>query len=79
MKGGNALKKEEWYTFASAGKKVGRSEHYFGSIYRNHPEYFKDDFYKKNGRIWLISDTGIDEVLNQVKKEADHVIVRAST
>lgn len=57
-----------WYTFKEAGELLGKSRSYFQMTYRRNPHYFKEGTFKKSGRIWLISDEGIDYVLNQIKK-----------
>lgn len=63
----------EWYTFKSAGEKINKSHSYFHSILKNHPEYFLKGTFKKEGRIWLISEEGIDEVVKKTKKAGDHL------
>lgn len=60
---------KEWYSFTEAGEKIGKSRSYFQTHYKKNPHYFKEGTFKKTGRIWLISDEGIDHVLKSVKKE----------
>lgn len=60
-----------WYTFKSASEKIGKSPSYFYMQHKRHPSYFKEGTYKKEGRIWFISDEGIEHVL-ELKKAGDH-------
>lgn len=58
----------KWYTFKEAGELIGKSRSYFQVNYKRNPHYFKEGTFKKSGRIWLISDEGINHVLKQIKK-----------
>ena len=62
------MTENNWYTFKSAGEKIGKSHSYFYSHFKKNPQYFKEGTFKKEGRIWLISDEGINHVLKQIKK-----------
>lgn len=62
-----------WYTFKSASVKSNKCPTYFYTQYKRNPSYFKEGTYKKDGRIWLISDEGIEHVLKSVKKEGVHL------
>lgn len=66
----------KWYTFKSAGEKIGKSHSYFYSNLKRNPSYFKEGTYRKDGHIWLISDEGIEHVVKSVKKEGVHQRIR---
>lgn len=67
---------KQWYTFTEAGEKLGKSKSYFQSHYKKNPNYFKEGTFRKSGRLWLISDEGIEHVLSHVKKSG--VLLRNS-
>ena len=40
---------------------------------KDRPELFKSTMIQKQGRIWLISDEGLNHIKQNTKKEGDHL------
>ena len=40
---------------------------------KDRPELFKSTMIQKQGRIWLISDEGLNHIKKNTKKEGDHL------
>lgn len=67
------MAKNEWRTFTSASLNLEKSRTYLQSHFRKNPQYFKEGTFKKDGRIWLISEEGVEEVLKHIKKLGDRL------
>lgn len=58
---------KKWYTFTEASAHVGKSGSYFSVLKKKYPQYFKDVTLKKIGTNLLISEAGIEKVLEKRK------------
>ena len=67
------MNNDEWYTFADAGRLVGKSRAWLFSVKEKHPEYFDNVEIRRIGRYFTINQDGIDKILKQTKKAGDHL------
>ena len=67
------MKENNWYTFSEGSKKLGKSHSYLYKSMTDRPELFKSTMIQKQGRIWLISDEGLNHIKMNTKKEGDHL------
>ena len=67
------MKENNWYTFSEGSKKLGKSHSYLYKSMKDRPELFKSTMIQKQGRIWLISDEGLNHIKMNTKKEGDHL------
>ena len=67
------MKENNWYTFSEGSKKLGKSHSYLYKSMKDRPELFKSTMIQKQGRIWLISDEGLNHIKMNTKKEDDHL------
>ena len=67
------MKENNWYTFSEGSKKLGKSHSYLYKSMKDRPELFKSTMIQKQGRIWLISDEGLNHIKKNTKKEGDHL------
>ena len=63
------MKENNWYTFSEGSKKLGKSHSYLYKSMKDRPELFKSTMIQKQGRIWLISDEGLNYIKKNTKKE----------
>ena len=62
------MKENNWYTFSEGSKKLGKSHSYLYKSMKDRPELFKSTMIQKQGRIWLISDEGLNHIKKNTKK-----------
>ena len=67
------MKENNWYTFSEGSKKLGKSHSYLYKSMKDRPELFKSTMIQKQGRIWLISDEGLNHIKMNTKKEGDRL------
>lgn len=67
------MKENNWYTFSEGSKKLGKSHSYLYKSMKDRPELFKSTMIQKQGRIWLISDEGLNYIKKNTKKEGDRL------
>lgn len=67
------MKENNWYTFSEGSQKLGKSHSYLYKSMKDRPELFKSTMIQKQGRIWLISDEGLNHIKKNTKKEGDHL------
>lgn len=67
------MKENNWYTFSEGSKKLEKSHSYLYKSMKDRPELFKSTMIQKQGRIWLISDEGLNHIKMNTKKEGDHL------
>lgn len=67
------MKENNWYTFSEGSKKLGKSHSYLYKSMKDRHELFKSTMIQKQGRIWLISDEGLNHIKMNKKKEGDHL------
>ena len=67
------MKENNWYTFSEGSKKLGKSHSYLYKSMKDRPELFKSTMIQKQGRIWLISDEGLNHIKKNTKNEGDHL------
>lgn len=61
-------KKDVWFTFSDASRKINKNRNYFFNRYKSSPEYFDPETIKIIGGIKFINECGIDFLLKNIKK-----------
>lgn len=67
------MEKEEWYTFTQASRLSNKNRNYFFNRYKTTPSYFDPNTVKVICGVKFISESGVEYVINNIKKMAAHL------
>ena len=67
------MKENNWYKFSEGSKKLGKSHSYLYKSMKDRPELFQSTMIQKQGRIWLISDEGLNHIKKNTNGGADRL------
>lgn len=63
------MEKRQWYNLTTASEKLGRGKNYVSLWLRRHKGEVPEDMIIQSGKVKLISDTGLEWLGKNIKKE----------